>query len=105
MYLAIPYQAIFNLDKNKHTVAVSEKWPHRREVSLAGNVKARLSAKDRDAIAGMVENVREYLNCFPDIQDKKISISDFELSYDIAKVDSNGNVWAGEKTSCLYLKL
>lgn len=74
--------------------SVYDRW-NDRDINLSGSVKACVGDTHKEAEKRLLDAVQKHINMFPDVQDGKIKVGNFELIYNVNAIE-NDQVWVSD---------
>jgi hypothetical protein len=94
MFIAFPIKAYFRAKQFSHSMQTIEKYDMQCNfISLASDIEGCAAKNASDAVDTLVKFVKQRLSTMPDVVDKRVKISDFDLIYDVVSVN-NGRCWS-----------
>lgn len=85
-YIAIAWELQCKPSECNTIKSFWDKWNNHRSV-VNGNIKAVLADTYKEAEANLFKIVENHIKSFPDVKDGYIRLTDFQLRYNINKVE------------------
>lgn len=101
-YIAYPVRLEFWANERKHSVDMVKKWTT-INLGLTGNIKAIFNQDRSKAVEILINDIKKYINTFPDVIENKVRLVDFSLIYSCNEID-HGKVWIGGVVSDHFFK-
>jgi hypothetical protein len=88
MYICIPKKLKFCLDKDRHSVSISEQFKDYNPPAES-YIDAAIGNSEAEAIERVLENARKHISSFWQVGNGTIKVSDFEIAYSLQRVVNN----------------